>query len=629
MPAVISRKPQRPLAVTALAAAVLIGGSIWLAQSGHSAGTPDVTIATASRGDVTVTVGGVGRIVTGNVAAIELPASGGSSSSSTTASTSGGSSSAPADAVFARTTGHIGRLLVQPGRHVTTGQPLAVIDDNGAAASATRQAQLDLETARVELDQKLHSDPQKGVPPTAAELAAAHASVGSARADLAQVTGRTHAADVAAARADVRRAQADVQALRGGTPAARRRAVAQAQERASVAQKRLDRVLAPATQTDISAAQAEVKKAESDLAVLQKPPATPLPEDVAAAQHAVTVAQGDLATAQAADPPDPGAVNTAQLELDKAIAALAALKPPLPQEFAAAQAAVDAARTKLSALQSGPDAADVAAARQELSAAQAAVRTLRAAARAKLVQVQGPAAAIAARAAVSRAVADLVALQARGGPASASDVALARLKYRAAAARLASARLDQRNLTVRAPAAGTVTSVSTVAGAPVDGTTPVASVTNLNRLAVRVDLSEFDVARVKPGLKARVSVDALGGEAFPGVVRFAALTGTDKDGVVTFPVIVGMKGVEGPRPGMNVSVRIIVAQAKDVVQVPIDAVSRDDEDNATVAVIGSDGKESTRKVKLGLANNKSVEVVSGLHAGERVAVQASSGAEEE
>jgi RND family efflux transporter MFP subunit len=643
MPALISRKPQRPLAVTALAAAALIGVSIWLAQSGQSAGTPDVTIATASRGDVTVTVGGVGRIVTGNVTAIELPGSSSSSSASTTGSTSGSSSSAPPDAVFARTTGHISRLLVQPGRRVTAGQALAVIDDNGVSASATRQAQLDLETARVELDQKLRSDPQKGVPPTAAELAAAHASVGSARADLAQVTGRTHAADVAAARADVRRAQADVQALLGGTPAARRSAVALAQERATVAQKRLDRVLAPATPTDISAAQAEVRKAESDLAVLQKPPATPLPEDVAAAQYAVTVAQGDLASAQAASPPDPAAVNTAQLELDKAIAALAALKPPLPQEIAAAQAAVDAANTKLTALQSGPDPADVATARQELSAARAEVRTLRAgpgklgrsaardalaSARAKLIQVQGPAAAIAARAAVRRAVADLVALQARGGPASASDVALARLKYRAAAARLASARLDQRNLTVRAPAAGTVTSVLTVSGAPVDGTTPVASVSNLNQLAVRVDLSEFDIARVKPGLKARVSVDALGGEAFPGVVRYAALTGTDKDGVVTFPVIVSMKGVQGPRPGMNVSVRIIVAQAKDVVQVPIDAVSQDDEDNATVAVIGSDGKASTRKVKLGLANNKSVEVVSGLHAGERVAVQTSSAAEE-
>jgi multidrug efflux pump subunit AcrA (membrane-fusion protein) len=80
---------------------------------------------------------------------------------------------------------------------------------------------------------------------------------------------------------------------------------------------------------------------------------------------------------------------------------------------------------------------------------------------------------------------------------------------------------------------------------------------------------------------------------------------------------------------MNVSVRIIVAQRRDVVEVPVDAVSRDDEDGATVAVIGSNGKSSTRHVKLGLANNKSVEVVQGLRAGERVAIEASSGPEEE
>ena len=406
----------------------------------------------------------------------------------------------------------------------------------------------------------------------------------------------------------------------------------------TAARKHLDKVLTPGTPTDISAAQAEVRKAEADLAILQKPPATPLPEDVTAAQYAVTVAQGDLAAAQSADPLDPAAVSTAQLELDKALAALAALKPPLAQEISSAQAAVDAARTKLAALQGPADAADVASARQDLAAARAEVKTLRAgpsalglaAARAavasavaKLTQVRGPAAAIAARSALSKAVADQAALNARSGPGSASDIALARLKYNAAAARLAAARLDLRQLTVRATSAGTVTSLQVAPGAPVDGTTAVASVTNLDRLAVRVELSEFDVARVKTGLEATVSVDALGGKAFPGKVLFAALAGTDKDGVVTFPVTVSLKGVHGPRPGMNVSVRIIVAQRHDVVQVPVDAVARD-EDGATVEVVGADGKSSPRHVKLGLANNKSVEVVQGLRAGERIAVEASS-----
>ena len=636
MPALISRRPQRALAVTALVVVAVLGGGIWLVQSGQSAAAPDVSIVRASRGDVVVSVGGVGRIVTGGGASvIELPASGGTT---TSGSAAGSSSSAPADAVFAHVPGHVDRLLVKAGQHVSAGQPLARLDDDGALAAAVKQARFDFETARIELGQKLHNDPQKGPPPTAAELAAAREAVTSARADLAQTACRAHTADVSAARADVRRAQADLQTLLGGTPAARKRALALAQGRVTVAQKHLERVLTPGTPTDISAAQAEVKKAESDLAVLQKPPATPLPEDVAAAQYAVTVAQADLAAAQAASPPDPTAVNTAQLELDKALAALAALKPPLAQEVASAQAAVDAARTKLAALQGGGDPADVTAARQDLAAARAEVRTLRAgpsglglaaargavtSARAKLVQLQGSAAAVAARSAVSKAVADLAALEARGGPASASDIALARLKYQAAAARLAAARLDLRYLTVRAPSAGTVNALLTAPGAPVDGTTAIVSVTNLSRLAVRVDLSEFDVARVKSGLKATVSVDALGGKAFPGRVVFTALAGTDKDGVVTFPVTVSLKGVHGPRPGMNASVRIIVAQRHDVVEVPIDAVSRD-EDGATVAVVGSDGKSSTRAVKLGLANNKSVEVVKGLRAGERIAVEAAS-----
>ena len=642
MPALISRKPQRALAVAALAAAALIGAAIWLAQSGNSAGTPDISTVRATRGDVVVSVGGVGRIVTGGVAAIQLPASGGSSgagaSGSTSGSGSGSSGPAPADAIFPRVTGHVARLLVKPGQHVRSGQPLAKLDDNGASASAVRQAVLDLDTARIELDQKLHSDPTKGIPPTAAEFAAAKAAITSARADLAQTVGRAHAADLAAARADVRRARADLQTLLGGTRAARKRALALAQGRVSAAQKHLDRVLTPGTPTDVSAAQAEVKKAESDLAVLQKPPATPLPEDITAAQRAVTVAQGNLVAAQAADPPDPAAVGTAQLELDKALAALAALKPPLPAEIASAQAAVDAAHTKLAALQGPANPADVAAARQDLSAAQAEVRTLRAgpsalglqaargavaSARAKVAQLRGPAAGIAARAAVSKAVGDLAALNARRGRASPSDIALARLKYSAAGARLAAARVALRQLTVRAARAGTVTSLLTVPGAPVDVTTPIAEVANLDHLAVRVELSEFDVARVKAGLKANVSVDALGGKTFPGVVLFAALAGTEKDGVVTFPVTVSLKGVHGPRPGMNVSVRIIVAERRGVVQVPIDAVTRDG-DHATVEVVGSDGNSSPRRVKLGLANNKSVEVVQGLHAGERIAAAAAS-----
>jgi hypothetical protein len=45
-----------------------------------------------------------------------------------------------------------------------------------------------------------------------------------------------------------------------------------------------------------------------------------------------------------------------------------------------------------------------------------------------------------------------------------------------------------------------------------------------------------------------------------------------------------------------------------------------------VAVVGSDGETAPRRVTVGLANNKSIEIVRGLRVGERVAVEESAGA---
>jgi HlyD family secretion protein len=243
------------------------------------------------------------------------------------------------------------------------------------------------------------------------------------------------------------------------------------------------------------------------------------------------------------------------------------------------------------------------------------------AARARLRQLLGPplrSDATAARLDVRKALADLAVLRARGGPGSPTDIGIARLKVQAARAKLAVAEFGARQLTARATSSGVVTAVLTVPGAPVDPTTPIATVADLRHLAVSVALSEFDAARVKRGQRALVSIDALGGKRFPGKVRFEALTGVDTGGVVTFPVHVTLKHIVGVKPGMNASVRIVVAIRRNVVRVPLEAVSQGDGQSATVTVLTANGKTEVRKVKLGLSNNKDVEVRDGLNAGERV-----------
>jgi hypothetical protein len=63
---------------------------------------------------------------------------------------------------------------------------------------------------------------------------------------------------------------------------------------------------------------------------------------------------------------------------------------------------------------------------------------------------------------------------------------------------------------------------------------------------------------------------------------------------------------------MNVSVKIVVAQRRGVVRIPLEAANGD-----TVTVVEG-GRQSKRQVKLGLADNKQVEVRAGLRPGERV-----------
>jgi RND family efflux transporter MFP subunit len=677
--------------IAAIVAAALVGRSL---ETGASASSDSIPTAEVTRGNVLVSVGGVGRVVEAD-SPTQLVVPG---STSTSPSGSSGSTATPGDAVFAQATGHVSAVLVAPGRQVVAGQPIAIVDDGGASVQSEAQAAGDLAAARLELEQKLRQDPLRGLPPTAAEITASQYAISSARDALSRLRkGPTHT-DVTQAQSDLAKARSDLDTTLGGTPAARARAIRLARAIVAAAKSRLAVLLAPPSAADIAAAEADVKKALADKVALVTPSPAPTAEAVDAAQEAVSAAQqrydrltgppdpiavssaqadlkkaqSDLADLQAADaaqtaidaakaavdtaqkkldrvsgPADPIDVATARADLKKARADLAALTAPRVAPSAEALASADqtvaAAQLKLDKLRAGPNPADVSAARADLQRARADLATLLSgpsptsvaagraavqAAKTKLTHVLTsplPADVQTARLNLERAQGDLAALLARGGAAAPADLALTRDKVRAAEERLAAARRTGDALTVRAPSGGTVTAVLTRIGAPVDATTAIATVARLDHLGVDVDLSEFDVADVKPGQPARISIDALGGRKFAGRVLSAALTGTDSGGgVITYPVRVSLPHVPGVRTGMNVSVRVIVAEKRHVLQVPLEAVTHDG-DEATVSLINAQGEPAPKRVKLGLANNKVVEIVSGLRAGQEVVVEQSGG----
>jgi RND family efflux transporter MFP subunit len=253
-----------------------------------------------------------------------------------------------------------------------------------------------------------------------------------------------------------------------------------------------------------------------------------------------------------------------------------------------------------------------------MGAARAAIQ----AARRKLQHLQAAstqeAARSAARSELRKAQADLAVLRQRGAPASTIELAIAQLKVDVAVQRIALERQLASRLLVRASSSGTVTSVLTTKGASTDPTTPIARVQDLDHLVVTVDLSEYDVARVRVGAPADIGVEALGGKRLGGKVSDVSPSGTENGGVVNFPVTIGLDRSPGPRPGMSVSARVIIQRARNVLRVPVGAVHEGDQ--PSVMLSGPSGSLINRPVELGLRGATYVEVRSGLREGDRVLV---------
>jgi len=108
-----------------------------------------------------------------------------------------------------------------------------------------------------------------------------------------------------------------------------------------------------------------------------------------------------------------------------------------------------------------------------------------------------------------------------------------------------------------APWGGTITGMPVHVGDTVLAGTTIATIGDLGRLQVETtDLDEFVIAHVDRGQTVQVTVDALDGREFVGIVRTVSLQHeTNKDGDDHYPVVIDLAGATSAlRPGMSVRV---------------------------------------------------------------------------
>lgn len=233
------------------------------------------------------------------------------------------------------------------------------------------------------------------------------------------------------------------------------------------------------------------------------------------------------------------------------------------------------------------------------------------------------------------------------------SVESAKFQLESANAGLREAQDNLKRTTILAPNDGTVSALNVENGERVVGTAQMAgtemlTVANLNQMEVLVEVNENDIVKVKLGDTAIVEVDAYLGEKFKGIVteiaNSAKLSGTSVDQITNFEVKIRilkesydhlMKGnMHSPfRPGMTASVDIRTNVKKDILAIPVAAVTtRSDTSSAKVSLKDKYAKKNTEEktedfevvflldgnksklqvVKTGIQDDKFIEILSGL-----------------
>lgn len=183
---------------------------------------------------------------------------------------------------------------------------------------------------------------------------------------------------------------------------------------------------------------------------------------------------------------------------------------------------------------------------------------------------------------------------------------------------------------VVAPESGTIVVMNAVNGAALgEQTQNLIEIADLSKMTVRVQVSENDIAKVAQDQAAEVSFSALPNvEAKAKVTRIASVSSAGAEDQGSSPVTYAVdvlidQPVEGLKPGMTASVRIVQQEVANALTVPVSAllqegdtyfVERLDETEA-------DGSQHFSKVQVKvIAQSDSTAAIEGIDEGDEIAL---------
>ena len=195
------------------------------------------------------------------------------------------------------------------------------------------------------------------------------------------------------------------------------------------------------------------------------------------------------------------------------------------------------------------------------------------------------------------------------------EMAAAQMAQAVATLELMQANLDK--AVIRSPIEGVVSELSVSRGEVANPGAPLIEIVDVTKVKVVAQVPERDVALLREGTAVDVSVDALDGRTFPGIIRRVGLTANAS--TRTFPLEIEVENKDQQlRPGMLAYLSVVRRTYDAAVVVPRDAVL-DDIENKSVFVVES-GKARRRPVELGPVKGALALVRTGLNIGDELIV---------
>jgi macrolide-specific efflux system membrane fusion protein len=206
----------------------------------------------------------------------------------------------------------------------------------------------------------------------------------------------------------------------------------------------------------------------------------------------------------------------------------------------------------------------------------------------------------------------------------------AKLNLEIAELNLDAANLNLDKAVIVAPFDGVVAGITITEGEEISTAalaTPAITLVDTSGIEMQGYIDELDVASVKLGQAANITLDALPNEQLTGSVAFISPMGTVVAGIVSYATDITVENPSAElKDGMSATAEVVVERRDNVLLIP-NTFIQGTVQNPMVEVLVN-GQQEQRQITLGLSDGFNTEVLSGLEEGEEVVEPTSTSAQQ-